>query len=156
MSLARYNMIWSWALSKEATVSDTNSTAIIKYVRLSEHIHVPSYVAFQRVLFQCRPARFESQFISRMKWSGRNMCPKAVRHGIGFLHGNCQATFLSVEICQKFMVGSKNGTYLQAFSDQGANTGCNGDATLRSVFNFWKDQVCFFAGSHPRMTKARI
>ena len=30
----------------------------------------------------------------------------------------------------------------QAFSDQGtANSGCNGDATLKSVFNFWKNQV---------------
>jgi len=29
----------------------------------------------------------------------------------------------------------------QAFSDQGtANSGCNGDATLKSVFNFWKNQ----------------
>ena len=35
----------------------------------------------------------------------------------------------------------KTDTCLQAFSDEGANTGCNGDATLRSVFNFWKDQV---------------
>ena len=30
---------------------------------------------------------------------------------------------------------------VQAFSDEGANTGCNGEATLRSVFNFWKEQV---------------
>ena len=26
------------------------------------------------------------------RWTGRNMCPSAVR-GIGFLHGNCQALF---------------------------------------------------------------
>jgi len=40
----------------------------------------------------CRQARFESKFISRMRWTGRNMCPSAVR-GIGFLHGNCQELF---------------------------------------------------------------
>ena len=35
-----------------------------------------------------------------------------------------------------------NLSYLQAFSDLGtANSGCNGDATLKSVFNFWKNQV---------------
>jgi len=78
----------------------------------------------------CRPARFESQFISRMKWSGRNMCPKAAKHGIGFLHGNCQA-----------------------FSDQGANTGCNGDATLRSVFNFWRDQDLNKMDLHRRLAE---
>ena len=27
------------------------------------------------------------------RWTGRNMCPSAVR-GIGFLHGNCQAYFV--------------------------------------------------------------
>ena len=86
------------------------------------------------LLSQCRKARFESKFITRMRfyhldfvlfifidwishfhlpfclqshlifcnnsflistlprWTGRNMCPSAVR-GIGFLHGNCQALF---------------------------------------------------------------
>ena len=57
------------------------------------------------MLSQCRPARFESSFISRMKYSaGRNMCPGqkgrlsdvckmlsgAATRGIGLVHGNCQ------------------------------------------------------------------
>ena len=44
--------------------------------------------------------------------------------------------------CFSFPNHPYNLSYFQAFSDQGtANSGCNGDATLKSVFNFWKNQV---------------
>jgi len=66
----------------------------------------------------CRPARFEMRQISRMKWAGRNMCPPAAVRGIGLLHGNCNA-----------------------FGGSSVNSGCNGDATIRSVYNFWVDQM---------------
>lgn len=65
----------------------------------------------------CRPARFEMREISRMKWAGRNMCPRAAHRGIGLLHGNCNA-----------------------FGGSSVNSGCNGDAAIRSVYNFWVDQ----------------
>ena len=81
------------------------------------------------------------------RWTGRNMCPSAVR-GIGFLHGNCQALFFLSPppwifiLFPGIVLPPWNLSYFQAFSDLGtANSGCNGDATLKSVFNFWKNQV---------------
>ena len=52
-------------------------------------------------------------------------------------HRNCHALFFL-----SFRNDPEDLFYFQAFFDQGtANSGCNGDATLRSIFNFWKDQA---------------
>ena len=62
--------------------------------------------------------------------------------GIVFPFPTTLNIYLISRHCFSFPYHPGNLSYFQAFSDQGtANSGCNGDATLKSVFNFWKNQV---------------
>ena len=146
-------------------------------------------LSFFYLLFQCRRARFESKFISRMRfyhldfvllifielvificlsvfnpiWSFSsfpfhlakvdwqkhvpfsrpwNWLSSRKLPGIVFPFPTTLNIYLISRHCFSFPYHPGNLSYFQAFSDQGtANSGCNGDATLKSVFNFWKNQV---------------
>ena len=102
--------LWPWLTKTCWTLLGTKLLGFSSLCPVNGIITLGRYRQQQRtklisMLSQCRPARFESSFISRMKYSaGRNMCPGqkrrlsdvckmlsgAATRGIGLVHGNCQ------------------------------------------------------------------